>query len=178
MIRKLPKLIGQRLHLRAPVTDDAKAIFEEYATDPEATRYLTWKPHEEIDTLVDFLHGVIERNHSGNEFNWAVTRHDSDRLNGMISARVVGHKVDIGYVLGRSHWNQGFMTEAVTIMSDWILSQPEFYRVWAVCDTGNIGSARVLEKSGFEREGVLRRYMIHPNVSPEPRDCLVYGRVK
>jgi RimJ/RimL family protein N-acetyltransferase len=35
----------------------------------------------------------------------------------------------------------------------------------------NVGSARVLEKSGFAREGLLRRWLVHPNISDEPRDC-------
>jgi len=39
-------------------------------------------------------------------------------------------------------------------------------------------SARVLEKLGMSREGVLRRWIIHPNISAEPRDCYVYAKVR
>lgn len=173
-----PNLEGNRICLRAPTLGDAEAIFEEYATDPEVTRYLTWTARKGLGDVAEFLHDLLERNRSGKEFNWAISRLDEDRLIGMISARITGHRVELGYVLGRSHWNQGFMSEAVTTITEWMLSEPEFYRVSAVCDTENAGSARVLEKSGFEREGILRSYMIHPNVSPQPRDCLVYGRVK
>ena len=48
----------------------------------------------------------------------------------------------------------------------------------AVCDPDNAASVRVLEKVGMEREGVLRRWMLHPNVSETPRDCLSYARVR
>jgi RimJ/RimL family protein N-acetyltransferase len=45
-------------------------------------------------------------------------------------------------------------------------------------DVENNGSARVLEKSGFVREGVLGRWLPHPNISDEPRDCYSYARVR
>src|SRR5439155_20109245 len=44
---------------------------------------------------------------------------------------------------------------------------PIFFRVWAVCETANLASARVLEKAGLEREGILRRWLVHPNVSTD-----------
>jgi hypothetical protein len=51
-------------------------------------------------------------------------------------------------------------------------------RVWAVCDSTHLASVRVLEKAGLEREGILRRFIVHPNISPEPRDCFCYSRVR
>jgi len=48
----------------------------------------------------------------------------------------------------------------------------------AVCDVENIASARVMEKAGLSREGVLRRWLVHPNLGPEPRDCYGYARVR
>jgi RimJ/RimL family protein N-acetyltransferase len=57
--------------------------------------------------------------------------------------------------------------------------EPAFgVRIGAVCDVDNIGSARVLEKSGFVREGLLLRWLVHPNISDEPRDCYSYARVR
>jgi ribosomal-protein-alanine N-acetyltransferase len=50
--------------------------------------------------------------------------------------------------------------------------------VWAVCDVENVASARVLEKAGLLWEGTLRRYILHPNVSPEPRDAHLYARTR
>jgi RimJ/RimL family protein N-acetyltransferase len=70
------------------------------------------------------------------------------------------------------------MTEAVRVVVDWLLSQPDIYRVFATCDVDNPASAKVMEKAGTKYEGLLRRYMIHPNISAEPRDCLMYARVK
>jgi RimJ/RimL family protein N-acetyltransferase len=58
------------------------------------------------------------------------------------------------------------------------LQQPSIFRIGAVCDVENIGSARVMEKAGLLREGLLRRWLVHPNVSDEPRDCWSYARVR
>jgi len=65
----------------------------------------------------------------------------------------------------------GYMTEAVAGIIDWALKQESVYRVWAVCDVENLASAQVLEKAGMQREGILRRWTMHPNRSDEPRDC-------
>ena len=53
-----------------------------------------------------------------------------------------------------------------------------FWRIGAVCDVENRASARVMEKAGLEREGILRRWIIHPNVGFEPRDCFSYAMVR
>src|SRR5215470_11140666 len=58
------------------------------------------------------------------------------------------------------------------------LAQPTIYRVWATCDVENEASARLLERAGMEREGVLRRWLVHPNLSEAPRDCFCYSIVK
>lgn len=96
----------------------------------------------------------------------------------MIDVRPQGQRVEIGYVLARAFWNHGYITEAAQAMVDWALRQPEIFRVWAVCDVDNVASSRVLEKIGMRREGVLRRWIIHPNMSAEPRDCYCYAITK
>ena len=61
---------------------------------------------------------------------------------------------------------------------DYAFENPCMYRVWAVCDVDNVASARVLEKAGMSFEGILRRYQIHPNIGPEPRDARCYARMR
>jgi len=96
----------------------------------------------------------------------------------MIAYRVREHAADIGYVLSRSLWGRGHMTEAANAVVEWAINLDFVYRVWAVCDVENKASARVLEKVGMQREGILRRYIVHPNVSLEPRDCFVYSKIR
>jgi ribosomal-protein-alanine N-acetyltransferase len=172
------KFQTRRLLLRWPRSSDADAIFEEYAADPEVTRYMTWEPHTEAKTVSDFLRDSDERRADGTACDWAITFADDDRPFGMFGGRFRGHRVDIGYVLAQRLWNMGLMTEVISTVSEWFLAQAGIYRVWAVCDTENIGSARVLEKSRFAREGLLKRWIVLPNISDEPRDCYVYGRTR
>jgi RimJ/RimL family protein N-acetyltransferase len=101
-----------------------------------------------------------------------------DRDIGMIGCRVRDYAADIGYVLSRKYWSLGYVTEAATAITDWAASLETVYRVWAVCDVENKASTRVLEKIGMQREGILRRYIVHPNISPEPRDCFVYSKAR
>ena len=81
-------------------------------------------------------------------------------------------------MLARPQWGHSIMTEAARCVVDWALSQAEIYRVGTVCDVDNAGSARVLEKVGLNREGILKRYIMHLNISDEPRDCYCYAAVK
>ena len=71
-----------------------------------------------------------------------------------------------------------YMTEAAQALVEWALSQPEIYRVWAVCDVENTNSAKVRERVGMRREGILRRWIIHPNIDAVPRDCYCYAMAK
>jgi len=67
------------------------------------------------------------------------------------------------------------MTEAVKKVLDWASKQKEIYRVWSVCDVDNIASARVMEKVNMQREGILRRWSVHPSISPEPWSAYCYA---
>jgi RimJ/RimL family protein N-acetyltransferase len=67
------------------------------------------------------------------------------------------------------------MPEAVRAVTGWALDQPGIYRVWAVCNVENIASCRVMEKVGMQKEGILRRWSIHPNISEEPCDSYCYA---
>ena len=113
---------------------------------------------------------------TGVEYNWII------ELEGVpvgdIAARPKDHAVAFGYLLVPSQWRRGYMSEVLRAVSDWFLNQPEIARAWAVCDIDNAGSAGVLEKAGFELEGTLRRYMLHPNLADTPRDVLCYSRIE
>ncbi len=165
----------ERLRLRRPVIEDAEAIFSRYAQDADVTKYLTWRPHKIIETVREFLLLFLKKQNEGRWFQWVITKKDNQQLLGMIGFKVDGYKAELGYVLARTFWGRGYMTEAARVIVDWVLKQEGIYRVWAFCDVENLASARVLEKVGMQREGVLRRWMIHPNVSDEPRDCYCYA---
>lgn len=167
-----------RLVARRAVREAAQDVFEAYAQDPEVARYMIWRPHREIEETIAFLDRCERAWRDGSAFPWTLWMKDDGRLAGMIEARLHGTSVDIGYVLRRGLWRCGLMSEAARFVVTWALSRPDVYRVWATCDVENVASARLLESIGMEREGVLRRWIVHPNISAEPRDALCYAIVK
>ena len=167
----------ERLILRRPRASDAEAVFEEYARDSEVTRYLAWRPHQTLTDTKAFLKRAAAGWSSGERYGWVLTLKGRDRPIGMLSCGIQTDQAGLAYVLGRNHWGEGIMSEAVEALVEWLLDQPPIHRVWAVCDTTHEASARVLEKAGMRRERVLPRLVVHPNLSPEPRDCYLYSRV-
>ena len=175
-----PVLETERLVLRPPRMEDAVTIFESYARDEGVTRYLTFRPNQTLEETEEFMRARLRKMEEGEVFTWAITRRGGgdDRLIGMIELRLQKFKADFGYVLARPFWGQGLMTEALRAVLDFAFSLPGMYRVWAVCDVENVGSARVMEKAGLSFEGILRRHTIHPNVGPEPRDMRCYAKTR
>ncbi len=167
-----------RLLLRLPRLDDAAAIFRAYARDPEVTRYLVWTPKQSMDEVEDFCRRSVAAWSAGAQFPWVITLLGSSDPIGMIDLRMAEHAAEIGYVLARAEWNKGYMTETVRAVIDAAFALPGICRVWATCDIDNSASARVLEKTGMLREGILRRAVVHPNLSPEPRDAICYATTK
>lgn len=166
-----------RLILRVPTPDDAPAIFARWAQDRDVVQYLTWRPHTSVEGTRAFLQHIAALRQSAQNFTWVLVLKDEPLPIGMLGIRD-SRGLELGYVLAKAYWNLGYMTEAVRAVVDWAMEQSTIHRVWAVCDVENRSSARVLEKSGLQREGLLRRWSTHPNLGTEPRDCHCYAIVK
>jgi [ribosomal protein S5]-alanine N-acetyltransferase len=168
-----------RLAARPIAATDAPAVFAAYANDPVVTRFLVWRAYREVGPLEEFLKTREELWRTGNgHFTWLLSLRESGEVAGSIGMDVRSHHTVFGYVLARKLWGRGLMAEALRYLVDWSLAQPEIHRAWAFCDTENPSSARVMEKAGMQREGVLRRWHVCPTIGPEPRDCIVCARVK
>ncbi len=169
-----PRLLG-----RKPRASDASAVFAAYASDPEVTRYLAWKAYRELGPLAEFLQARADDwEKEGSQFAYLLCLRETDTPIGSIAVHLNGSNALFAYVLGRAHWGQGLMTEALRHLVDWSLAQPEIFRAWAFCDAANPASARVMEKAGMTREGILRRWFPCSGFGPEPRDCIVCAKVK
>jgi RimJ/RimL family protein N-acetyltransferase len=172
------QLVTPRLRLRPPRPSDAQAMFDGWTQDEAVTRYLAWRPHRSLDETNKFINGSIDAWRGAGRRPWAITRFGEDIPIGVIELRLDGHRAEVGYVLGRVAWGQGYMTEAVQTLAHMAFDELSVSRVFAFCDVDNAASARVLEKAGLLREGVMRRYALHPNVSDEPRDAYLYARTR
>jgi [ribosomal protein S5]-alanine N-acetyltransferase len=169
------RIDGPRLTLRPPRLDDAGAIFQRVARDPQVTKYLLWTPHPDVATtrrvIADKLSIVNE------EQTWAIALKHSDEVIGLASCRRrMRHSVEIGYCMGRRWWGKGLMSEALDMLLTALEADRDLYRVWATCNVDNDRSTRLLERAGFVLEGRLARHAVYPTIGPEPRDSLLYAK--
>ncbi len=70
---------------------------------------------------------------------------------------VKGHKAVIGYWLAMEYWSQGITTQAVRLLVDHAFQEYALLRIEAGVFDGNLASRKVLERNGFQMEGILRR---------------------
>lgn len=82
---------------------------------------------------------------------------------------------EIGYWLAEPFWDRGLTTRAVSATSDWAFDYYKIIRIFAMTFSQNAASMRVLEKCGFEREGILRRSAIKNNVI---LDQVLYSKIR
>jgi ribosomal-protein-alanine N-acetyltransferase len=177
--RMLPETFRTaRLFLRPIAMADAGAIYTTYARDPDVTRFLIWRPARTRDDIEAYIRSCLETPPHRARTYVMQGRKDSVIRGGLDLRHPERHRLEFGYVLARPWWGQGLMTEALSEIVRWGLAQPTIYRIGAVCDVENVASARVMEKAGLVREGLLRRYLVHPAISSEPRDCYSYAAVR
>ena len=88
---------------------------------------------------------------------------DGQLLGGLTLTNVrrgVTQSCAIGYWTGVSHTSRGYMTRAVKTVRSFAFEGLRLHRVEAACLPSNIASVRVLEKAGFQREGLARKYLL------------------
>ncbi|MFX0542472.1 GNAT family N-acetyltransferase [Roseovarius sp. S4756] len=177
---RLPvKFETERYLLRRVEIDDAAVIFSSYSTDAEVTRFLGWRPHKSIGDTEAFLKIAASEWEQRKGFPVvAFCREQPDNLVGMFHPRLIANRVNYGYVLRASAWGKGCASEVMIWLVNHALSHPAIFRAEAFCDVENAASARVMEKAGMTREGILRRHFKHPNISDDPRDCFMYSKVR
>lgn len=178
MLKQVPEaIVGAQLRLRRSTPADARAVFDA-ANDDEVMRYMDWPRQRSAAEAQAYLEGCAARWAAGTEYHWAIEPRSGGELLGCIACRVKDHAADFGFFLARSAWGRGVGTEAGSLLVGWLDRQPSILRIWATCDTENLRSARLLERLGLQREGVLRRATWRPNIGGLPRDTAVYARCK
>jgi len=87
------------------------------------------------------------------------------------------HRAQVGYVVHEPFCGRGIATLAVASMVEQLETAPGVERIWATCALDNPASTRVLEKCGFEREGILRNWVVYPALGDRAVDNYSYVRV-
>lgn len=160
---------SKRLTMRPQALDDAEALFEAFG-DAELMRYWSSGPHVTPGETRAYMAARIGQ--SGQR-GWATVRKDDRRVIGTLWAGERRSGVtEIGYMLVRSAWGQGYAREGVTRLIDLLVREEGKRRVFADTDPDNDASNRLLESLGFQREGLLRaEWETHIGV----RDTVAWG---
>jgi ribosomal-protein-alanine N-acetyltransferase len=167
MLTTIHLIETSRLLLRRPTAEDAPAIFAGYASQPAVLQYLPFEQHRELGDSQQFVADLLTAQANGSKDSFAITRRSDQQLIGMIGLRgqhQATGRTELGYALDQRCWGQGYMPEAVQAMVRYAFRQG-LYRVEALTLTDNRASQRVLQKSGFTREGTLRQYQYVPKLN-------------
>jgi ribosomal-protein-alanine N-acetyltransferase len=166
-----------RLVLRPLSALDAGALFALFS-DPEVMRYWSCAPWTGIAQAHDYIAGACEGLANGGMLRLGVELGATGELIGQIALHHFdrqNRRCEVGYALARAHWGRGYLGEAMEAMLEHGFGAFELNRVEADVDPRNTASARLLERIGFEREGLLRERWI---VAGEVCDTAFYGLLK
>lgn len=172
-----PTLETPRLRLRPFADTDADAIYA-LQSNPRVLRYWDSPPWTDRARAQAFLAACRQMAEDGSGVRWAIeTRGDRAFLGwcAMFRWNPVYRSLGIGYCLDEPAWGRGHATEAVRALLQWAYDTLDLNRVEAELDTRNAASARVLEKLGFEREGLRREDCV---VAGEVSDSWIYGLLR
>nr|MDO8099181.1 GNAT family protein [Candidatus Njordarchaeota archaeon] len=165
----------EHLKLREFDQDDWVSVHK-YASDSEVVRYMTWGPNSKEDTRNFVLQAIAyQREQPRKNFDLAIILKEDDTLIDGCSIRVSdpdNREGWVGYLLRRQYWRRGYATEATKALLAFGFNQLHLHRIYAICDTENAPSIRVLQKMGMRREGLLRE---HKWQKGKWRDSFVYA---
>jgi [ribosomal protein S5]-alanine N-acetyltransferase len=170
----LPALDTRRLRLRPFRMDDAASV-QRQLSEREVADTTASIPHPyPPGAAAEWIAAASTREACGQARIFAVTRRDDGLLVGCVELRIGrgGHRAELGYWIGRAHWNNGYATEAAGEIVRWGFATLGLHRVHAAHFTRNPASGRVLARIGMRHEGTLRRHVLRWEV---PEDLELYG---
>jgi RimJ/RimL family protein N-acetyltransferase len=151
----LRSLETRRLVLRKFTQDDLDAV-QSYAAMPENIIYMEWGPNTREQTQA-FIQMAMTRAEEDPcvDHQYAAVLKDTGRLIGGCDLNLSGGKAEIGWILHRDFWKQGYGPEMGEAMLKLGFDELHLHRITARCDAENYGSYRVMEKIGMRREGLF-----------------------
>ncbi|HHV60912.1 MAG TPA: GNAT family N-acetyltransferase [Clostridiaceae bacterium] len=168
-----------RLILRKFMMGDAQNMFDNWANDHQVTKYLQWKPHENIEVTKNILENWVKSYEQPDRYNWGIVYKENMQVIGsiaIVSFSNMHEWCEIGYCLSRNYWNTGIMTEALKVVIKFCFTKIGFNRVQAFHHVENTASGKVMLKAGMKYEGRLRQY--HVNTQGVFVDCDMYSILK
>jgi len=150
----------ERLVIRAFVPEDAGAMYRNWASDPEVTKFLTWPTHESEEVSAQVVASWVEQSSNPAYYQWAIVWKETMEAIGSISVVHFNEAVSqatVGYCIGKAWWHQGVMTECFSAVIRFLFEEVGVNRIEAFHDVNNPHSGMVMEKCGLRWEGTRRQ---------------------
>jgi [ribosomal protein S5]-alanine N-acetyltransferase len=163
-------------HLRPLCAADAAALYA-YLRDPVVTE-LTSYPAVSVPMVEAMIERSLSRWAAGELSRWGVALEHDDQLVGTCGFNEwsqVHRWAELAFDLAQAHWGKGLMRQAVAAVLQWTFQLNQVDRVHAFVRIDNRRSERLLERSGFSREGCLRSYRL---CRGQPHDFYVYSLLR
>lgn len=151
-------LLTERLRLRPILTGDAVALFGVFG-DPEAMRFWHASPRRNVAETAQLIRGYLAHRPM-RSMSWAITYRDEPHPVGVVWIGIVdpaSRGAELKFILGRHHWRQGLMAEALRRVLDHVFVDLALNRVQASRHVDDDRSASLLHRLSFQREGTLRQ---------------------
>lgn len=148
------ELATPRVLLRPLAPSDVDDLWP-YVSDPELPRQMSWAAHRDRDETREFIERQVQARERGTDVTWAIV------IDGRVCGCVGLHgicwefrawridRAELGYWIGKPFWNQGYMTEIAAAVTHWAFDTLRLHKLTIGCIEGNLGSKRVIEKTGF-----------------------------
>lgn len=154
------KLETDRLILRRFTMEDTNAMYNNWASDSEVTKYLTWPYHETVKVSHTVLTDWTNQYCKDDYYQWAIIlKENGDEPIGSIAVVDKNDAIEmvhIGYCIGKRWWNQGITSEALSILIKFFFEEVGMNRIESRHDPRNLNSGKVMMKCGLRYEGTHR----------------------
>lgn len=159
-----------------PFRPDDCTAWSAYLSDARTTAHTSWGATD-VHTMQQIIERCIDGYTSGMSCRWALAdAHDVLVGTCGLSNWSLPHShAELVYDLAPQYWRQGLMSQAVAAVLAWAFNTAGFNRIHAYVMDTNEPSWSLLEKIGFQREGLLRQFRIAKGV---PRSFLLYSRLR
>ncbi len=165
--------IAMKIDLQVITKNDAASIYNSWGSNPDNFMYLRAVPQKSLQDAQVYLDKLLV----GENLAFHIVDPSTKSIVGHIKAIIEEHKALVGYVIDQKYWGQGVASQALEKMLETLSAMPNIIRVWATCAVENAGSIRVLEKCGFEKEGLLKKWIVYQMQSDEPQDNFSFSYV-
>lgn len=149
-----------RLILRKITMDDANDMYNNWASDEDVAKHLTWTRHKSVDDSKGIISIWEKELEEDNCYRWCIELKETHEAIGTIDVVSLNINLEsalIGYCISKRYWNQGITTEALIAVQNFLFQHVQLNRVESHHLTVNPASGKVMKKAGMSFEGIKRQ---------------------